>query len=466
MAILGCTVLAAGRAGATTNAVNWGSYLNGPSHSSYQPKATAITPTNAASLVPAWSFLPSTPPIPALYQGFDSSPTVFNGVVYIGSTNGTFYALNATTGQVIWSDFIGYVPSFTKGCMPHGFVSTATVAKSPSTGNLAVYVAAPDGYLYAFDAKTGATVWRSVIAIPSQTKEDYFNWSSPTVSAGKIYVGISSHCSLDVGGNPQRGGVLAFDQGTGASLASFYTVPSGDTGASVWSSVAVARDGTVFVTTGNGPPKNPSLAYSISILALNGTTLDLESSWQVPLSQQLGPDSDFGGSPTLFTAVLPGRTTPTPMVGACNKNGIYYAFRRSDLAAGPLWQYSIGPTKAGNPSCIVAATWDGTHLFVAGQDRQVDELDPATGAVVWTTTASAGVLGSASLDASGVLAVPTDGKSGVVLLDAATGGRLVTLPTAAGSTGANEDFAQPTFADGYLFTASTTDGMVAYQLPA
>jgi len=61
--------------------------------------------------------------------------------------------------------------------------------------------------------------------------------------------------------------------------------------------------------------------------------------------------------------------------------------------------------------------------------------------------------------------VPIYGTSGVVLLDAATGGTLATLPTKAGTTGSNSDFAQPTFANGFVFTASATDGMVVYQLP-
>ncbi len=460
LGILALTALVAYPVGATTTAVNWGKYLNGLSHTSYQPGATAISPSTAGTLVQAWSFLPSKPPIASLKSGFDSSPTVVGKVIYIGSTNGTFYALNETTGQIVWSRFIGYQPSLTTGCGSHGFVSTATVETSPSTGKLTVYVAAPDGYLYALSAKTGATIWRSVIAVPSSTVNDYFDWSSPTVVDGRIYVGISSHCDDPL----VRAGLLSFDQGSGAPLASFYTVPSGDVGASIWSSVAVGPNGTVYATTGNGPANDPSLGYSISILALNGLTLEPISSWQVPVSQQPGVDSDFGGSPTLFSALLPGRLQPTQMVGACNKNGTYYAWRRADLAAGPLWQYSIGSQT--DFQCIAAA-WDGSHLFIGGYDGQVAELDPATGTVVWTTTVPGAVLGSPALDGGGVLAVPTYGTSapGVVLLNAATGATLATLATQVGSATLDSDFAQPVFADGYVFTASAANGMVAYQLP-
>jgi len=40
-------------------------------------------------------------------MGFLSSPTVYNGVIYIGAKNGYFYALDETTGAVIWKRFTG-----------------------------------------------------------------------------------------------------------------------------------------------------------------------------------------------------------------------------------------------------------------------------------------------------------------------------------------------------------------------
>ena len=41
------------------------------------------------------------------------------------------------------------------------------------------------------------------------------------------------------------------------------------------------------------------------------------------------------------------------MIGACNKNGIYYAWRRQNLAAGPVWQRQVGNTGGtGNGACM------------------------------------------------------------------------------------------------------------------
>ena len=98
-----------------------------------------------------------------------SSPTVSGGQVYVGSQNGTFYDLNEGTGAVVWSHFTGQQPQKTCSYVTgRGFVSSATVAPNPATGKATVYVAAPNGFLYAWNASNGRRVWRSVVAIPSR----------------------------------------------------------------------------------------------------------------------------------------------------------------------------------------------------------------------------------------------------------------------------------------------------------
>jgi polyvinyl alcohol dehydrogenase (cytochrome) len=435
---------------------NWSSYLFDAGHASYNAGATTIASANAAALRASWTWMPPAPPISALGEAITPSPTVYKGVVYIGANNGSFYALKESTGAILWSDFVGYVTAHNPMCGNRGFSSTATVATDPTTKVLTVYVAGADGYLSAFNASTGAVVWRSVVGIPSTTQNDYYDWSSPAVSHGHVYIGISSQCD-----NPLvRGGLLSFNQTTGAQQAAFYTVPPGQVGGSMWSSPAVSSNGTVYITTGNGPVANPSLGYSISVVALNGSNLAVVGSWQVPTTQQFGTDSDFGGSPTLFSAVLPGTTTPTQLVGACNKNGVYYAFRQKNLGAGPIWQQQVG-----SPSlCLAASPWDGGHLWLTSEPSEksgpgtVYEVDPATGAVLWTNTIPAPILGSPSLDGSGVLAVPSYAKGGsTYLFDASTGALLATVSTN------SPEFAQPVYAGPYLFLATEQSGLIAYR---
>ncbi len=447
-----------------TTGCNWPAYLFSPAHSSDSAGESAINTSTAASLSPAWNVTP-----PGNLGGeIFSSPTVYDGGVYFGSANGTFYDVNEATGAVVWSHFTTQLAATTcpePQAGAQGFVSTATIANDPTTGAATVYVAAPDGYLYAWDASTGSLRWRSVIAIPSNTVNDYFNWSSPTVANGKIYVGVASACDDPL----VQGGERAYDQATGNLLASFNTTPANDLGGSIWSSAMVASDGSVYVTTGNSNNTGGAPGYSESVVELNPQTLQPEDSFAVPEAQQ-GTDTDFGGSATAWTADRAG--VSTPMVGACNKNGYYYALNPSDLAAGPIWEDMVaqgGP----NGECLAAAVWDqgNNRLYLSGAatsingtqyNGSVEAVDPATGTPVWRTGFPAAVWGTPTLDGAGVLAVGTIGsngaQNGAYLLNAATGQILATISTADAGV-----FAQPVFADGYLFVATAGQGLWAYR---
>ena len=94
-------VVAAGSARAAGPGLDWPQYLNGPQHDSVSAAAT-FTPANAASAHQVWHWQPpvvSGEPAPVL----DASPTVVAGRVYLGAQSGGFYALNESTGAVVWS---------------------------------------------------------------------------------------------------------------------------------------------------------------------------------------------------------------------------------------------------------------------------------------------------------------------------------------------------------------------------
>jgi hypothetical protein len=163
------------------------------------------------------------------------------------------------------------------------------------------------------------------------------------------------------------------------------------------------------------------------------------------------------------------------MVGDCNKNGVYYALKRDDLAAGPVWQTRIANVNTGDngtsPACLSSTVVKGNHLYVAGSATtidgtsfpgSIDELNAGTGAIVWATGLSAQVYGTPSLDGAGLLAVGThgagSGPQADYLLNPSTGAILATV-----SNGDSRQFAQPVFADQYLFIATETAGLYAYK---
>ncbi len=444
----------------------WRQYLFGQTHTSYNGSDTAITAANATSLQLLWHFNPPAQTMPGQPgKDFFAGPVVVDGKVFIGANTGVLYALDEATGQVQWEHFLGYQPSL--NCAGYGVVSTATVATDPATSKLTVYVGAGDGYLYALDAATGEQVWASQVVRVSSTKNAGMVFSSPTVSRGHVYIGMSSNCDFPL----IRGGLRMFDQKTGHLLLTHYTVKKGSKGGSIWSSAALTSDGrTVFVSTGNAEGNQNLEGETESIVRLDAKTLATQDMWQVPLAERTF-DDDFGGSPTLFS--IPTPEGDKAMVGACNKNGFYYAWDAGNLAAGPVWKFKIGEVGHGAGRCLGAAAFDGQRLYIGGPATTVDSqpvsgsvaaLDPATGNVLWQLGLAASVQSSVSLAGGGVVAVPiwdqstTSGLS-VKLVDAATGTLVTTL------FGNSEVFGQPAFSDGLLFLASYNKGINAYHLP-
>jgi outer membrane protein assembly factor BamB len=94
----------------------------------------------------------------------NSSPTVANGVVYVGSSDYNIYALSEKTGAKLWSYTTGGITSYS----------------SPSVANGIVYAGSDDGHLYALMAESGALAWRRRVGLGVD--------SSPTVANGMVYV--------------------------------------------------------------------------------------------------------------------------------------------------------------------------------------------------------------------------------------------------------------------------------------
>jgi hypothetical protein len=439
-------------------------YLHGPAHSSLSLSA-AITPANVAGMGLAWHWTPDPPLAGHPQNELFSSPAVANNTVFVGSNSGEFYAINLITGSVVWQRDLGYVPKLT--CQSRGTSASPAVLPDPTTGLLTVYEAGGDGYLYALDAATGAIRWKSEIHVHSPGVNDWFDWSSPTILHGRVYVGLTSQCDKPL----TRGGVKEFSQATGKVLAVYHAVPRGVVGGGVWSTVA-AVGLSVFATTGTPPPfGKPPGTDAVSVVRLNAKTLVRQDRWTVPLAHP-GTDQDFGASPVVFTSSFNGR--PTRFVGAMNKNGIFYAWRTANLHAGPVWRHRID-----NPvtPSIPAAVWSGAkRLWVAGNTTTINGTSfkgsvrsfTVTGKVSWQRGLPAAVLGTPSLNSAGILAVATyDSLKGVPISNPANGCYLLNAGTGAilrSITTGGSEFAQPIFVGPYLLLATRVNGLYAYKV--
>ena len=119
------------------------------------------------------------------YGGFASTPSIYNDTIYTASYAGDVYALNASTGQMVWR----FNPR------KNGSISSAVVG-SPAVANNKLYVGSYDGNLYAVDAFSGKEIWRFTTEPRLRISK-----SSPVISGGSVYVGTAGGRVGGVGGS-------------------------------------------------------------------------------------------------------------------------------------------------------------------------------------------------------------------------------------------------------------------------
>ena len=117
-----------------------------------------------------------------------SSAAIAGGIVYFGSYDGKFYALDAATGQLKWKFETGgerrYAGRHLHGLVPAGETMPDPwdyFLSSPSVWNGGVYFGSGDGNVYALDAASGALKWKF--------KTGDVVHSSPAISGGTLYIG-------------------------------------------------------------------------------------------------------------------------------------------------------------------------------------------------------------------------------------------------------------------------------------
>ena len=303
---------------------------------------------------------------------FKASPIVVNNTVFIGSTNGYFYALDAATGAFKWRyPKIGESPLLGLcGYGRYGIQSSATYANiggqnavifgAPDPTELAeIGLALGDGALYALDF-SGNLIWKSqpvalVTGCNSGNLSEHHEriaYSSPLLLGNRVYVGI-----YDAGDDPiQQGRVSVVDLPSGhlvpfSYLSTGTKLGDGTRGGGVWNSLAT--DGTgVYFTTGNtrippchwpytncpppiGPEPLPN--HGLSMIWVNKDTGDVVWPFQ-PVDFNHDYDPDWAAGASIMS------TSCGELIASVQKDGWSYAVNASD---GKMrWQFP--PTELGD----------------------------------------------------------------------------------------------------------------------
>ena len=355
-----------GRGGGATWS-QYGNALDGTRLAGSSP----ITAATVSQLRPLWRFTAGGP--------VTGTPAVADGVVFIGSYDGTLYALDAGTGKPHWQYATGAQAFERDMKVPLGISGSAAI-----TGDL-VIVGDANAVIHAVDRATGALVWRtSVEGAPNASI-----WSSPVIWQETVYVGVAS-VAKEAG---FRGSIVALDRATGAIRWQTYMTPEGIDGAGVFAVPAIDTDRRLlFAATQNAYTSRPApYGHVISMVALDADTGAIRWSFAAPPNDgQTSPTADVGisASPGLVTVEIDGVARDLVVEG--QKSGTLWAL---DRETGELvWQSTISPpgplggmegTAAISPDGIVvpATRWLAWDAPAAGL---VSGVDPVDGRVRWS----------------------------------------------------------------------------------
>jgi PQQ-dependent dehydrogenase (methanol/ethanol family) len=282
-----------------------------------------------------------------LNQGQEATPLVIDGVIYLASAWSNVFAYDARTGALIWR-YDPEVPG------QQGIdVCCGVVNRGVAAWNGKIYVGTLDGRLVALDAATGQEVW-SVQTTPPE--ERYSITGAVRAIKGRILVG-NSGAEFGV-----RGYVSAYDAETGTLDWRFYTVPGNPAlgfendamamaaetwngewwrlggGGTVWDAIVYDPvTDLVLIGVGNGSPWNQAIRspgggdnlFLASIVAVDADTGEYRWHYQTTP----GETWDFTATQPIMIAELELDGAMRRVVMQAPKNGFFYVL---DAATGAL----------------------------------------------------------------------------------------------------------------------------------
>ena len=338
------------------------------SHTKYSP-VDDINLTNVDQLEIAWEWEPGELPLEEFGTrpgSFQAMPLMIDNVVYLSTMYTRVVALDAETGEELWTFDPGAYRTGPRGAGPGGFKHRG-VAVWGSGDDMRIFLNSRDS-LYALDAKTGELIrpfgdnGKVLLTegFPNEvTREEFDQTSPPVVFEDLVIVGSRV---------PDRvqhrfdtpGSVQAFDTNTGERRWVFYTVPQSNdafgadtwengswrfTGhANVWGLMSLDEErGLLYVPTSTpssdywGGRRAGANLFAESLLWLNAQTGERE--WHFQAVHHGLWDYDFTSPPNLMTLSVDGRTIDA--VAEVSKQGFTYVFDR--VTGEPVWPIEERP---------------------------------------------------------------------------------------------------------------------------
>ena len=469
----------------------------GVSHSNqrhFAAKAAGLSAADLPQLELKWAFA-----FPDAIRA-RSQPAIGGGALYVGSQNGTVYALEEKTGCIRWQ--FSTVAEVRTGIVLSPW-------KAGEEGSPRLYFGDLVGNVYALDAVTGKLLWRDrPDEHPSLTLT-----AAPVLYENRLYVPMSA-LEVTAAADPTyacctfRGGVAVYDVNSGEELWVGYTIDEpprvvgknavgtdriAPSGAPIWNTPAMdpARQ-VMYVGTGenySSPAndtsdailalslKDGSIVWSQQMTAGDAWNMGCETEEKINCPPENGPDYDFGAA-TILTTTSDGKD----IVLAGQKSGEVFGLD-PDQSGKILWRSKLG--RGGIQGGVhFGMAVDGDTLYAPMSDFDggprwpgvarpgMFAVDIRTGETLWYTPGATDVCGqreycqpgiSAAVSAidGAVIAGAMDGhlraynaKDGRVIWDLDTAIEYTTLNGGRGHGGSMGGAAGAVVNDGMLFVNS------------
>jgi polyvinyl alcohol dehydrogenase (cytochrome) len=406
--------------------VQWNGWGRSLDNTRYQPEP-AIRASDVAKLALKWSY--GYPNNDTKSGGTEfGQPTVVDDRLFVTSSAGRIYSLDAKTGCTYWTYdaaagsrtavIIGELARARVAALPHRLKRTLAhldVIKAPS----AAFFGDDTGAVYALDAQKGTLLWKTQVDSHPSARIV----GAPTLYNDRLYVAVAS-TEDTAAANPGygcctfRGSVAALDIASGRIAWKSYTVleepqPTrknsagvqefGPSGAAVSSTPTVdTKRNVLYVATGSSPT---GMEQSLTDAVVAFDMADGKLRWVKQLPRpEAGTAAGFLSSPVLRTLA-----TGNQILLAGQKSGVVYGLD-PDHGGDVLWQTKIGAPSAG-----------GAAPGAAGPG-----VSSAAGGVAWGLAADHRNLYVAL---SGLLAQPANASGSLTAFDIATGAARWHMPS-------------------------------------
>ncbi len=354
---------------AQTNDGNWLMY--GRTYNSQRYSGLKqINKSNVANLQPVWTFQTG------VLDGFECTPLIIDGIMYITTPWNHAYAIDCMTGSQLWH--------YQKSLPENLALCCDAVNRGFAVFDDRLYMTTLDAHLVCLDKNTGEEIWDEAITAFGENGEEekdiykmaYSATLAPLIVKGKVIIGISG---AEYG---IRGFIDAYNAETGKREWRFYTVPDAadkeehaQQALKTWGEKSWLTGGGSAWITGTYDPElnllywgigNPSPdfngevrkgdnLYTCSIVALDPDNGHYK--WHFQASPHDVWDYDGVNTPVLVDIERDGKKIKALI--QAHRNGYFYCVNREN-----------GEFIYGKPFCEV--TWTDTT-------KGVDGLDPKTG---------------------------------------------------------------------------------------